>query len=228
MSDLAHDLESLSELLAEARLLRLVFRGTDSEPGLINEITEARAAAADISAAANKARELERINFDALADLRQALGSVSETITDAVTKAGSDFAVIDSIRTACKLMTKAAISESSADALREAAQKLQFEIDDEVKKIAVGKFGQQSAADIVEAWAELVESRKKIEILESEVEKLRASNNQFTESMNGSREMQFVSARDWAISGAIAGMIGGGIFGIGIAIFAVVTKIIVL
>ena len=228
MSDLARDLESLSELLAEARLLRLVFRGTDTEPGLISEISEARAAAADISAAANKARELERINFDALADLRQALESVSEKITDAVTKAGSDFAVIDSIRTACQLMTKAAISESSADALREAAKKIQFEIEDDIKRIAVGKFGQQSATDIVEAWTELVESRKKIEILESENEKLRASNKQFTDSMNGSREMQFVSARDWAISGAIAGMIIGVLFGIGIAIFAFATKMVSL
>lgn len=76
--------------------------------------------------------------------------------------------------------------------------------------------------------AELKDAIKKIDSLESELEKLRATNARFSESMNGSREMQFVSARDWAISGAIAGMIGGGIFGIGIAIFAVVTKIIVL
>lgn len=228
MSDLANDLESLSDLLAEARLLRLVLRGTDNEPGLIHEVIETRATAEEISTAVAKARELERINFDSLADLRQALNSISENILETVTRAGSEYAVIDAMRVACQKMASSAISESAKTALLDAAKSVQVELADDMKNIAIGKFGNYSPKEIVEAWAELVETKKRAEILESENLKLRERNKLFEDSASGVQELQFVNARQWAIAGAVSGTVGGILLGGALVILAIATKIISL
>lgn len=207
MSD--NDITSISDMLAEARLLCLLIRGTKNETGLLSEIEKSRATAEAIASAVAESKHINAESWEAVAELRDAIEGISKKVQDTLKTAASDLGVIDSIRNTCVTMSKLAISESAAASLREAADKVQNEIDVDLGKIAVGKFGVKTTSELVGAWVEYEECKKRNAALEAETNKLRERLTLFDET-NNNRE-PIVNTLQWTVTAALAGALGGGI-----------------
>lgn len=214
MSDL-NDLASISDLLAETRLLALVIRGTENQPGLLPEIEKSRATAEAIASAVAESKTVNSDTLAVVSKLRNDINDIEDRLKSGFTAAAENLEVVDALRTICVKMARQAISESAASALADAADSVQQQISVELESIVIGKFGVKNAAELTRAWTELEEYRSKKGTDDAELARLKEKIQSY-EKIDGQRNRLYLSSlAQWITTTAVIGVAAGLLIGAG-------------